>query len=504
MLVKPPLRVPRASYTTLACPPISLAYLGAALREAGVRVTMVDAVGEAPFQARPLPDPTFLRIGLSDDQIHARIPADATVIGVTCMFSEEWPLVREVLLALRRAFPAALLVAGGEHVTAAPELCLRDAAIDVCVLGEGEDTLVDLVRRHAAGADVTGVPGTAVLADGGVFRTNPPRARIRDVDSIPRPAWDLLPLENYLSNRLGFGLNRGRSVPLVVSRGCPYDCTFCSATRMWGRRWTARSPEAVLDEMDWLIRTYGIENFDLYDLTAMQRKDWTVEFATKLIERHWNITWQIPAGTRTEVLEDNIPELLYKSGCRYLAYAPESGSPDVLARIRKRISLDRMKRSMRDALGAGLHVKCNLMVGFPDESRRELLGTVRLCLDLALLGVHDVNIGPFCPYPGCELFDRLAAAGRIGPLDDRFFDMLASYSDLRRTESWSDLVSNRELALYRWSGMALFYGASLALHPRRIATLVHDLATGRQDTRLARALGDIARRYRMTLVGSGR
>ncbi|HOI08907.1 MAG TPA: radical SAM protein [Myxococcota bacterium] len=500
VLVKPPLRVPRASYTTLACPPISLACLAAVLRRASFPVTVVDAVGEAPTRLAPMANPKYLRVGLSDDEIVRRIPPDARLIGFTSMFSEEWPLVREVVASVRRAFPDALLVLGGEHATAAPEACLADAAaIDLCVLGEGEATLLDLAHRVARGEDVGDVPGTAVR-EGAACRRNPARPRIRDLDALPMPAWDLLPLENYLSHGLGFGLNRGPSVPLVISRGCPYDCAFCSASRMWGRRWLVRSPDNVLAEMEAMILRYGARNFDIYDLTAIQRKDWIVEFCTKLIAKGWNISWQIPAGTRSEVIAGDIPDLLYRSGCRYLAYAPESGSEAVLRRVRKRLSMPGMKRSMRDALDAGVHIKCNMIIGFPEETPRDYLDTVRLCVELALLGVHDVNIGPFCPYPGSDLFAQLAAQGRIDRLDNAFFDKLASYSDLGRTESWAERFSSRELAAMRWAAMAAFYGTSFATRPWRLAGVIRDVATGRHNTRLARALGDILQRYRRTLA----
>lgn len=499
-LIKPPLRVPQASYTTLACPPISLAYLAAVLREDGFPVVVIDAVGEAPARMHPMRDPRFLRVGLSDEEIVRAIPRNARIIGFNCMFSEEWPVVREVIRSVKTAFPDALIVIGGEHATAAPETCMEDVeAIDLCVLGEGEETLLDLTRRVAANEDISRIPGTLVRKGDG-FHQNPPRPRIRDLDSLPRPAWDLLPLENYLSHGLGFGLNLGRSVPLVISRGCPYDCAFCSASRMWGRRWQVRSPDNVLAEMEWLILRYGARNFDIYDLTLIQRKDWIVEFCTKLIAKDWGITWQIPAGTRTEVIEGEVPGLLYRSGCRYLAYAPESGSRTVLAGARKRLSLDRMKGSMRDALAAGLHIKCNMIIGFPGETVRDYLDTLHLCLQMAGIGVHDVNIGPFCPYPGSDIFRELTAQGRIPVLDDAFYDKLASYSDLGRTESWAERFSSRELATMRWAAMACFYGASFSMRPWRVGALVHDVATGRHGTRLARSLSDILQRYGRTLL----
>jgi hypothetical protein len=153
-----------------------------------------------------------------------------------------------------------------------------------------------------------------------------------------------------------------------------------------------------------------------------------------------------------------------------------------------------MKESMRAAVAAGITVKCNMMIGFPDETRGEILETLRLCVELAGVGVHDLNMGPFCPYPGTPMFNDLVRSGRLAGLDDDLYDQLASYSDLTRTRSWSRHVGSAELAAYRWLGMALFYAASLGSHPGRVARLVADVATGRQHTRLARAMSDILAR----------
>lgn len=503
VLVKPPMQVARGNHLTLACPPLGIAYLAASLRSHGIPVTVVDAVGEAPDQVSPIQGrPGLLRYGLTDEQIVRRIPADATFIGVSSMFSEEWPLARSVLRALALAFPEALLVAGGEHVSAAPELVLRDCVgVSACVLGEGEETLVELVQHVTQGLSVSQLPGLALRSGARVLRT-PRRKRVRALEDLARPAWDLLPMEQYLSRGLGYGVRRGRSVPILASRGCPFQCTFCSSPQMWTTRWSARAPAAVLAEMEDGVERWGARNFDFYDLTAIVRKDWIVEFCHLLIARRWDVTWQIPAGTRSEALDEEVVGLLFRAGCRNVAYAPESGSEAVLGRIKKRVRLDRMRRSMAAAIAAGLIVKCNLVMGFPDETPAEMLDTVRLCAELAWLGVHDVNVTPFCPYPGSELFESLLKSGRIPALDDRYFDMLSSYSDLSRTASFSDHVTELELGALRWAAMAVFYGASFGLRPSRAASLVLHLATGHQTTRLERALSDILARQR-AIWGSG-
>lgn len=492
-LVRPPLRVAKASYSTLACPPIGVAYLAAALREAGFDATIVDAVGEAPRRYFKDTDARFVGLGLEHAEIADRVPSDATLIGVTCMFSESWPMVRETIRALRARFPATPIVVGGEHPTAMPEHTLRDAPVDVVARGEGEETIVELARAIREGLPLAEVRGISFLASGELVETAP-RSRIREIDALPRPAWDLVPLSSYFDHGLAYGIGRQRSMPILATRGCPYQCTFCSSPKMWTTRWWARDPGAVLDEMEWAIDTWGVENFDFYDLTAILKKDWLLEFCAQMKARGIRITWQIPSGTRSEALDADVLPRLAESGVRHIVYAPESGSPTVLRRIKKRAHLDRMKQSMAAAVDAGLTVKCNLIVGFPDETFDEAMETVRFCRELASIGVTDVNIGPFCPYPGSELYDLLIARGELGAADDAYFDMLGMYSDLSHTRSWSQHMSHRRVAAARLLGMAEFYGRAFLHHPARLLELPRNVVTGRHETRLDRALGDMFRR----------
>ncbi|MBI2362339.1 MAG: cobalamin B12-binding domain-containing protein [Elusimicrobia bacterium] len=242
VLVRIPMVVSRWAMASPLCPPIGLAYLAGSMRKAGLAVRCVDALGEAPFKHTLLEDPNFMTYGLTVPEIAEKV-GRADVIGVSVIFSNGWPVAKRIVRAIRAANPDALIVLGGEHVTAVPEFCLSDCPeADVCVRGEGEETLVELVRAHDEGRDLSGVAGLAVRKDGAPGRTAE-RGRIRALDDIPWPAWELVPLETYLSNELGFGINPGRTVPMLATRGCPYQCTFCSNPQMWTTRWQARSAQ---------------------------------------------------------------------------------------------------------------------------------------------------------------------------------------------------------------------------------------------------------------------
>ncbi len=157
-------------------------------------------------------------------------------------------------------------------------------------------------------------------------------------------------------------------MPMLATRGCPYECTFCSNPEMWTTRWIARNPTKVLDEMQLYQERYGATNFDFYDLTAIVKRSWIIEFTQMILDRKMQFTWQLPSGTRSEAIDGEVSRLLYESGCRNMSYAPESGSPEVLKRIKKVVKLDRLEKSVRGAVNSKLNVKLNIIMGFPNES----------------------------------------------------------------------------------------------------------------------------------------
>jgi len=342
---------------------------------------------------------------------------------------------------------------------------------------------------------LSAVNGIVFKLDGKINRT-PNRARISKIDNITWPAWDLFPLETYLSNGFGYGVNSGRSMPMLISRGCPFQCTFCSSPQMWTTKWQARSADCVLDEMQYYINKYKAQNFDFYDLTTIVRKDWILDFCNKLIKKKWNITWQMPAGTRSEALDDESLGLMVESGQRNISYAPESGSKNTLQKIKKKIKIVTMKKSIKSALSKNMNVKLNLMMGFPHETHRDIFDTFVFIKDAAVMGVHDAYIACFAPYPGSELFDELHKSGKIKNMDDEYFLNLTSYSDLLHSYSYSPHLNNTILTFYRLSGMLMFYIISFTLHPKRIFRLFSNVKNKKEESRLDMALIQLIDRFK--------
>ncbi|HJQ84986.1 MAG TPA: radical SAM protein, partial [Candidatus Binatia bacterium] len=492
-LVRPPAVSSRFSYTIGVVLPLGPAYLAAALQEAGHRVAVVDALGEAPFQPGPTSQPNLVSHGLSIPEIVERIDPATDAVGVSVMFSQQWPHVDDLIRAIHARFPDRPIVVGGEHVTGAWPFVLDTCApVTACAIGEGEETMVDLAAWVAGDRKLTDVEGIACRIGGRAERT-PPRQRIRNVDAIPRPAWDLFPVAKYLDGGFTYGVNLGRSMPILATRGCPYQCTFCSSPAMWTTRYYVRDVADVVDEIASYVERYQATNVDFYDLTAIIKRDWILRFCAELERRGLAITYQLPTGTRSEVLDEEVLAALYRTGCRNICYAPESGSREVLTRIKKKVKPERMVRSIRAATRTGIVVKANLMIGFPDETRRELWETVRFGMQLAWLGVEDLPLFPFIPYPGTEMYRALHAEGRVPAMSNEAFARLG-YGDLDSAPSLSPHVSGRQLAWVRFVGMLSFLVIGYLRRPWRVFRTVRALITERSTTVVELRLVDVKRR----------
>jgi len=186
------------------------------------------------------------------------------------MFSQEWPHVRDSIHKIREAFPLAKIIVGGEHPTAMPEYTLRDCPhIDYLVAGEGELAMLELVWRIRTGQDVSSIFGIHYLKEGKYFYQDRIARRLSSITEMPWPAWHLINVEPYFRPNFTMGIGRGRNMAMLATRGCPYECTFCSSAKMWTIRYKMRDVKDVVDEIEYYIKTYSVNSIDLYDLTAI-------------------------------------------------------------------------------------------------------------------------------------------------------------------------------------------------------------------------------------------
>jgi anaerobic magnesium-protoporphyrin IX monomethyl ester cyclase len=492
-LIRPSTVASKFAYSVGIVPPLGPAYLAASLLRGGHEVAVIDAVGEAPLQKISGGHPDLVAYGLSIDEIVRRMPGTTDGVALSVMFSQQWPLVRQLVEAVHAERPNTPIIVGGEHVVGTWRAILEQCpAVTACAFGEGEETIVEfagyLEGRMALGA----IAGIA-YRDEGLFVRTRPRERIEHIDDIPRPAWHLFPLETYLAAGFGHGTGAKRSVPMLATRGCPYQCTFCSSPAMWTTRYIARSATDVVDEIEEHVSNYGATNIDFCDLTAVIKRTWILELCAELERRSVRITYQLPSGTRSEALDHEVLAALYRTGCRNICYAPESGSENTLDRIKKRVVLDRLVESVIAAKHVGIKVKTNLMIGFPDETRADLWKTLRFGAKLVWLGADDVPLFPFSPYPGSQLYEELRANGTLPAMDDDYFASL-SYMDITSARSVSRHVGDTELVVTRFVGMSALIALGYLRRPRRVPRTALNLLTGTSETNLELRLNELRKR----------
>jgi radical SAM superfamily enzyme YgiQ (UPF0313 family) len=249
---------------------------------------------------------------------------------VGIMFSNFWPVSRVLIHALRARFPRAVIRVRRRACHRPPEFVLREAPIDYAVLGEGEETLAELLAHLAsapASLPVEQISGLSWLADGELAQTRR-RQRCRTLDQIPWPAWDLFPVERYLNTGLFATMafeSTGRSMVILGTRGCPYTCKFCSNEQMWGINFFMRDPKDIVDEMESYMRTYGATDFHFQDLTLIINRRWAHELCDEILRRNLGITWKTTSGTRSEALDLELLKKIAASGCDELTLAPNPG-----------------------------------------------------------------------------------------------------------------------------------------------------------------------------------
>jgi anaerobic magnesium-protoporphyrin IX monomethyl ester cyclase len=485
LLIRPPVVFSANTYSSPVTLPLASAYLSSALREKGHGVDNIDAFGEALEHIGVAYSPGVRYRGLSHEQILERIAKlrKPDAIAITLMFSQEWPHHEDMINAIGKRFPGVPIIVGGEHATSCAEYILKNCTpVGFAALGEGEETIVAFAEYLDGRRKLEDVDGIWWRNEAGEIVKNKARNRVRTPDQLPWPAWDQFDPEPYFKMGETFGVERGRTMPVVATRGCPYQCTFCSNPLMWTTRYVMRDPVKVVDEIEHYLTKYKADNIDFYDLTAIVKKDWTIAFCNEVKRRGLKFSWQLPSGTRSEALDKETLDAMASSGCMNITYAPESGSEDTLEKIKKKVKLPRLTQSLSEAHQRGMFLKCNLIIGFPHETRWDMMRTVWAAIRFAFIGVDDVLIGLFCPYPGSELYEYLRKKGTIARESRDYFESLMFVVDLSKNSHYCEHVGPLEMSFYRLAGMGCFYFLSYALHPSRILRSIRNYRERKSDS----------------------
>ena len=391
-LVNPP--YPSGAHQHPPFTPLGLGYLAAVLEQNEYKVDVIDC------QAAKLSYEEF------KSEIGKRQP---NIVGVTSTTLTYKSGLRIVKIA-KEVFPNCLTIMGGSHVTFWDENALKECPeLDVVVRKEGENTLLEIVQRLEAGKSFHDVVGTTCRKDGKIVK-NPDRPYIKDLDSLPFPAHNLWPLETLRKY--------GTIVyPIMASRGCVFWCDFCTAVRMFGRNYRMRSPKNVVDEIEFLHKTYGANQFTFYDDAFTVDQDRTAEICHEIEKRKLKIKWD--CETRVDMVTKELLLKMREAGCIAIWFGVESGSQRVIDAMGKGFSLTQTMNAFQWAKHAGLMTVAGVILGFPGETKESAMETIKL---VEKINPDDVGYYIATPYPGTPMYELVKEKGLLKVTDFNKYD----------------------------------------------------------------------------------
>ena len=370
--------------------PPGLCYIASALEQAGHKTRLIDADAE----------------GLSFDGIMQIIDEDSfDVVGVTAT-TPVYSNAKEIIESVKRYNKDILTVIGGAHVTVLPTPVMQDCNVDIGIIGEGEETVVELlstVERGQALKDVKGI----IYRQGEEIITSESRPMIKDLDLLPFPARHLLK-GNYIWSVPGEGLIPVTTV--LTQRGCPFSCVFCSAGIVSGRQVRYRSVTNVVDEIEHIITEFGIKYFFFADDTFTLDRERTIEMCAEIKKRNLKVSWD--CTTRANVISSELLSEMKSAGMKRISFGIESGDQSILDAIRKGTTLEELERAYRWCHELGLETRGSVMIGNPFETRETIKQTSGFIRSLKCYQVY-INIA--MPYPGSELYEM--AKDGVGGLE---------------------------------------------------------------------------------------
>ncbi len=324
------------------------------------------------------------------------------LIGITGMVTI-YGYIKWLTGIIKESLPGIPLVVGGTVASAMPELFLQKTRADIVCIGEGEETVKELIAAIHEKRNLESVKGIYFKRGERIIK-NPHRELINNLDSIPFPAWHLFQTKKYIKHHYIVNCP-SNSMNLIAGRGCPYSCTFCY--RNFGRTVRYRSVENIIEEIKTLKEKYKITHFEFQDELFTLNDKRVVEFCDRVLKEKLKITWRCLG--RANLANYEILKLMKETGCHWLGYGIESGSQRMLDSMNKKITVAEAKKAIRLTRKAGINVSATFMIGMPGETRETIRETVEFCKETEIFNV------PFftAPYPGTFLYQSLKSKGFI-------------------------------------------------------------------------------------------
>lgn len=376
------------------------------------------------------------------------------IVGISAITVEAENLLKIANL-IKSVSRNILVIAGGPHVSYFTEKIIDSPYIDFGVLDEGEITFYELLNALNDGISFNDIAGIAFKKDGRITKTQQ-RSYIEDLDALPFPAWDLIEIEKYakLPSQSNIGVRPYMS--LLTSRGCPFHCIFCYNIR--DKKFRARTPLNVINEMKVLIEKYNIRDFEIIDDVANFDRDRYKNILKQIISNNLSVRLSFPTGIRVDLLDEETISLMKEAGTAELTVAIETASKRLQKLIHKNINLEKAKHLINYAVSKNLFVRATFIFGFPTETKAEIKSTINFACKLKLQVAIFLIATPF---PGTELRRQFEILGKPLPqLNSINFDFHGI------PFNGSNVPDKEFFRLYHWA-YARFY-----LNPARILLIL--------------------------------
>jgi anaerobic magnesium-protoporphyrin IX monomethyl ester cyclase len=353
------------------------------------------------------------------------------------------PVYKRIILyadMIKEVNPDAVIIAGGSAAMSVPELLLQNSKVDVVCAGEGEKVVINLLKGLESHKleDLSYIKGFHYKMNGEILFSGSPEL-LHDLDSESDvPAYDLLPMEIYLSNPIvGFG----RDIDFISSRGCPFSCTFCY--QPWGSHFRAHSVDLIIETLKSLKRNYKIDFVSFQDDEFMAKKSRVYEFCEKVHKYIPGLLWSCTG--RVNLVNEDIVKTMKNAGCIAISYGFESGSSRMLKSMNKVATIEKMESAAKVNRKFGMMLPVSFIIGMPGEDEESCRETVEFCVrnKIPLKSIMFAT-----PYPGTELFDLAVSTGRINK--ERIHEFVLKLEDARDfVVNLTDAFSDEQLMAIR-------------------------------------------------------
>jgi len=428
-------------------PDLGLGYLAACLKKGGDQVDLA------------------LRVPLLNSRVNLENlirEGDYDLIGIKVM-SCSVLATKETIKLIRGINSSAVIVLGGPQVSGHPMSIFNlIPGADFAFHGEAENGLVSFLKKFSQKAtseeELRAVPNL-VWRRGSEITVNPIE-RVDDLNAIPFPEWELMQPKTFYNTPFGGHSKRFPIAPILLTRGCPNRCTFCEASLINGCGIRSRTVENIISEIDLLREKHAVKEIQFFDSNCAHRLGPLRSLCQELISRKTDVTWSAPNGIRIDSIDQELADLMKRSGCFYVHVGIESGSPRILKQIRKALPLDVVREKVVMLREAGIGVTGYFMIGFPGETLAEIKQTISLAMELPLTGA---SFAIFCPLPGTDIYSEIYGDQEIS------IDTLNSL-DFRTYQNDLSEVTHDRLRSMQKNAYSNFH-----LRPRIIANFIRNL-----------------------------